>query len=341
MSHELTRFAIVGCGGIANGLADAVEAVDSAVLGACADIDAERAQEFASKYDADSWYDDHRTMLSEVDLDVTVVATPNGAHADIVVDSARAGVDVLCQKPLEITVESLDRMIGACADHDVALGALINSRFFQGSQATKQAVERGVLGDVVLANAVCPVYRSDEYYTGWHGTADLDGGCLISQSIHMIDRLAWCLDGIEWVSADLDTVAHDIEVEDAATVQVRYGNGARGTLTASTAVREYPHYERIDVHGTEGYLNATEDEILSADSTLGDIDFEYPYDRTGFELQVADMVDAVREGRPPMVTGEEARHACEAVLAMHESDRRDERIYVEEFLDRVRERGDE
>jgi len=250
VSQDRIRFAIVGCGGIATGLADAIEAVDSAVLRACADIDAERAQEFASKYGADSWYDDHETMLSEVDLDVTVVATPNGAHADVVVDSARAGVDALCQKPLEITVESLERMVQACEDHGVALGALINSRFFQGSQATKQAVESGALGDVVLANAVCPVYRSDEYYTGWHGTADLDGGCLISQSIHMIDRLAWCLDGVEWVSADLDTVAHDIEVEDVATVQIRSGT----VQVADAALRRLgePPAELADVHERVG-----------------------------------------------------------------------------------------
>jgi len=342
MSRESVGFALIGCGGIASALGDAIAAVEDATLRACADVVAENARGSAEEYEVEAWYTDHETMLAEADPDVAVVATPNGTHADVVVDSARAGVDVLCQKPLDVTVERVDGMVAACEESGVALGGLYNLRFVPGSHATKRAVETGAVGDVVVANGTCPVHRSEEYYTGWHGTADIDGGCLLGQGVHLVDRLAWCNGGIERVFADIDTVAHDIEVADVATVQVRYGNGARGTIAVTTATREYPHYDRIDLHGEAGYVVSTAGEVLSGGATdREEPGFEYPHDRTGFAFQIADMVEVARGNRDPVVTGREARHAVDAILAMHESARRDEPVVVEEFLARDRaERAD-
>lgn len=333
----MVTFAMIGCGTIADYIADGFESTESATLVGCSDVVAENARDFATEYDIDDWHTDHETMLDEADPDVAVVATPNGAHAEVVVDVAAAGVDVLCQKPLEIRVDALDRMVEACEEHGVRLGALINSRFRPGSQAVKHAVDERYLGDVLVASGVCPVWRPPEYFEGWHGTADLDGGVLFSQAIHLVDRLAWINDGIERVYADLGTAVHDIEVEDVAAVQVRYGNGARGTITASTATKNYPHYDRVDLHGREGYLAATSGEVLSFDAAGRDgLDFESPYDRGGFAVQVEEMAHAVREDRDPVVTGREARHACDAVAAMHASSRRGEPVVVEDHVAEVR-----
>lgn len=326
---------MVGCGGIAQSLADSVATTDGATLAACSDVVGENARELAVEHGAKDWYTDHGTMLSEADPEAVIVATPNGAHADVVVDCARAGVDVLCQKPLEITVEALDRMIAACEEHDVVLGGLYNLRFRNGSRETRQIVESGAIGDIVLANGTVPVHRGADYYTdSWHGSADLDGGCLLSQGVHLVDRLATINDGIERVSADVDTVAHDIDVPDIAAVTVRYGNGARGTISVTTATRGYPHYDRIDLHGEQGYVVSTDGEILAVEGT-GVPEFDPPPSE-GFDFQIQDMADAVRSGRDPVVTGREARHACDAILAMHESARRGESVRVDGFLDDAR-----
>jgi len=330
---------MIGCGGIAGGIADSFDDVEGATLVGCSDVVAENAREFAAENGIDEWHTDHGAMLGEMDPDVAIVATPNGTHGEIVVDVAAAGGHVLCQKPLEIRVDALDRMVEACREHGVRFGALINSRFAFGSQAANHAVEEGYLGDVQVVNGICPVWRSSGYFEGWHGTADLDGGVLFSQTIHAVDRLAWINDGIERVYADVDTVVHDIDVPDVAAVQVRYGNGARGAITASTAAKNHPHYDRVDIHGREGHLVATAGEVLSFDATGRDeLGFENPYDRDGFTVQVEDMVRAVQEDREPLVTGYEARHACDAVAAMHASSRREEPIVVEDYVAEVRER---
>lgn len=332
-----TTFGMVGCGNIAGYIADSFADADGATLVGASDVAEANAREFAAEYGIDEYHTDHEAMFDEVAPDVAIVATPNGAHADIVADCAAAGVDVLCQKPLEIRVEALDRMVEACDEHDVTFGALMNSRFRADAQAAKHAAEEGLLGDLLIANGICPVWRGPEYFQGWHGTADLDGGVLFSQSIHLVDRLAWINGGIERVFADLDTAVHDIETEDVASVQVRYGNGARGAITASTATRNYPHYDRLDLHGEAGHLVAASGEVLSFDSDDADeLDFESPYDRGGFAVQVEDMAEAVREGREPLVTGREARRPCDAVAAMHASSERGEPMVVEDYVAEVR-----
>lgn len=330
-------FGIIGCGNIAYHIAESFEDAKGAALVGASDVVEANAREFAGAHGIDEWHTEHQAMLADREPDIAIVATPNGSHADIVVDCAAAGVNVLCQKPLEISVEALDRLINACDDHDVILGGLMNLRFGTDAQAAKYAVDEGIIGDVVLANGVCPVWRDSEYFQGWHGTTDLDGGVLFSQAIHLVDRLAWINDGIKRVFADLQTAVHDIEVEDVASVQVRYGNGATGTITATTATRHYPHYDRHDLHGEAGYLVGGSNEVLSFDSDDADeLDFENPYDQSGFKVQVEDMAAAVREGREPVVTGREARHACDAVAAMHASSERGEPVVVEDYVAAVR-----
>lgn len=337
MANKRVTFALIGCGNIATSLADAIESIESASLTACADIDQDRARAVAKSYRLDRWYTDHENMLREANPDVAIIATPNGTHGDIAVDCAKAGVNVLCQKPLEITVGALDRMIGACDEHGVKLGGLYNLRAQVGSMATKHAVESGILGDIVLANGTVPLFRDADYYQGWHGSADLDGGTLFTHASHVIDRLAWLNNGIDRVFAEVNTVAHDIETEDVAAVTVRYGNGARGTITATTATRAYPHYDRIDLYGRAGYLTSTHEAIQSfATEARDELTYAYPYDGYGFSVLLRDMAQAVVEDREPMIPGRQARHAPDAIQAMHASAKRDEPVDVGSFLEEER-----
>jgi predicted dehydrogenase len=332
------RFSLIGCGTIAPALARGVAEASDAELVACVDLVPENARELAADFDVDAWYESHEEMLAAADPDAAIVATPSGTHAAIAVDCAEAGVHVLCQKPLDLAVDRLDAMIEACEANGVRLGGLFNTRFGEGPQRAKRLVESGALGDIVLANGTLPAFRGQDYYDSadWRGTYDMDGGCLFNQAIHTVDRLAWFNDGIERVFADLDTVAHEMEAEDVAAVQIRYGNGARGALTATTAVRNHPDYDRIELYGEDGYLVVNLDSILELE-TDGDADVAVDVPEiSGFGVQIEDMAAAIREGREPMIAGREARRAPDAVLAMYDSAERDEPVRVEDFLARAR-----
>ena len=334
MQDDTIGVGLIGCGIIGSSLASGAEEAAGATLAACCDADPQPARELAAEFDVPTWYDDHEEMLADDAVDVAIVATPSGTHGPLTADCAVAGVHVLCIKPLEVKTERLDRMIAACDEHDVKLGGLFGSRFASGPDRAKQIVNRGLLGDVVLANGTLPVWRGQEYYdqADWRGTYEMDGGCLFNQGVHLVDRLAWLMGGIERVSADVATVAHDVEVEDVAAVTVRYGNGARGTIAATTATRNAPHYDVMEIYGDAGYLRSSNSDLLEFGNDDGDEpDVDARYDRGGFTVQIEDMAAAVREDRDPIITGREARHASDAILAMYESADRDAPVDVPSY----------
>lgn len=339
MSADPTRFGLIGCGNIGPSLAAGAADADGAELVACCDLIEENASGLAEEFDLPAWYTDHEEMLDEEGLDAAIIGTPSGTHSALTIDCAEAGVHVLCQKPLDVKVDRLDAMIEACDDAGVKLGGLFGSRFDPGPHRTKQVLEDGELGDIAMVNATMPVWRSQDYYDSgdWRGTYEMDGGCLFNQGVHMVDRLGWFMDGYERVYADLGTIAHDMEAEDVAAVTVRYGNGVRGSITATTATRNYPIYDRIEIYGDEGYLITSNSEILEfATDEKGEVDIEEEFEKGGFAIQIQDMAAAIREDRDPVITGREARHAPDAILAMYHSDEHDEPIGVEEFLESAR-----
>lgn len=336
MSPEDVRFVLIGCGNIGPALARGAEEAGNVELVACCDLISDNARELADEHDLQAWYTDHEEMLATEEPDAAIVATPSGIHSSITIDCAEAGVHVLCQKPLDVKVDRLDAMVETCEEAGVKLGGLFGSRSSPGPYRAKQILEHGDLGEIVLANGTIPLWRSQDYYDSgeWRGTYEMDGGCLMNQGVHTIDRLGWFMGGFERVYADLDTIAHDIEVEDVASVTVRYGNGARGTISATTAVRDAPGY--VEIYGSRGYMIVKGGIAELETESRGEIEIEEEFEKGGFGIQIQDMGEAIREDREPLIPGQEARHAPDAILAMYHSGKTDEPIDIEAFLEHAR-----
>ena len=122
------RYGIVGCAGIGNTHAEAVAAVDGAELVACADLDPDAAAAFADDHDVAHTFADPATMVAEADVDAASVCTPSGTHAEVTTDLAAAGAGVLCEKPLDVTAERVDRMVEACDEAGVTLAGVFQRR---------------------------------------------------------------------------------------------------------------------------------------------------------------------------------------------------------------------
>lgn len=315
------RYGVVGCAGMGENHADAVESVEDATLVACADIDEGIARSFADAYDV-AWYTDPAEMAVDADLDIVSVCTPNGTHLEIVSDLAEAGVDVLCEKPLEITRERVDQLIDVCDREGITLGCILQRRLYGGPRLAREAVADGRLGDLVLGDVEVKWHRESSYYedVGWHGTADLDGGILLTQALHGVDLLQWVAGGIDRIAADLEAVHHDIEVPDTAVASVEFTNGGYGQITATTAT--YPQQPiTLSLHGTRGTIRWHEDELELFETKDG-VDDATPepfHMGTGIPGQVRDFVAAIREDRDPMVPPNEARKALDITFAAQES----------------------
>ena len=281
-------------------------------------------------------------MFKRGDIDVVCVCTPSGNHGEVTIAAAEAGIHVLCEKPIEITDEKLTAMIDACRKHGVKLGGIFQRRTLPAAIKTREAIQSGKLGKMVLGDAYLKYYRSPEYYksAGWRGTWELDGGgALMNQGIHGIDLITWMMGDVHSVVAKCGTLVRDIEVEDTAVAIVKYKNGAYGVIQGTTSV--YPGLDtRFEVHGELGtvifddhgfktwkFLGG-EEEVPEVEGYVTSASDPAALSLSGHYIQIDDMAKAVLEDREPMVPGEEARKAVDLILAIYESSKTGKEIIL-------------
>ena len=251
-------FGIVGCGMVADFHAQAIAAMRGGYLACVFSRNKAKAQRIAGAYDCKA-YTDYGEFLEHKGLDIVAIATPSGAHLGPAAQAARAGKQVVCEKPIEVTLERADRMIQVCDENQVMLACIFQRRFNEATQVFKRAVEVGRLGKITLADAYIKWYRTQAYYDSgdWRGTWKLDGGgALMNQSIHTIDILYYLAGDIDWVCAFADLALHErIEVEDNAVAIVKFKSGALGVIEGSTACYS-PTGNPAEVHmcGSEGSI---------------------------------------------------------------------------------------
>jgi len=342
-------FGIIGCGVIGDIHAKSINNTDGAKLVAVSDISLEKAKNFSRKYDVE-YYQDYK-LLRRKDIDVVNICLPSGMHMQSCVDAAEAGKNILCEKPLEITLDKIDHINEVVRKNNVKLGVVFQKRFQESSRRIKEALEDKKLGKVISGSIYIKYYRNQEYYdsANWRGTWKYDGGgCLMNQGIHDIDLLQWFLGPVKSVYAITDTAAHKgIEVEDIAIAIIRFKNGAKGIIEASTSC--YPGFPSLlQIYGTLGTITLRDDKITDwkfINPTEEDLNFtKQIFDQKNAELedigrsgpiavlknrhkyQTEDMVRAINNNIAPEITGEKARKSVEIILAIYKSSRTGEEV---------------
>jgi predicted dehydrogenase len=336
--------AIVGCGMIARFHIRALAEVPHTRVVALMDQIPDAAQKLAESSGLNcTAYTELKPMLDRDDVGIVIVSTPSGAHMESAVAAAEAGKHVVVEKPLEVTVERCDQIIGACDKNGVKLCTIFPSRFADANGALKAAVDAGRFGRLTLGETTCKWWRTQEYYDkgGWRGTWKLDGGgALMNQAIHNVDLLLWIMGPATHVTAFTATLAHErIEVEDTAVACLRFANGALGVIEATTSV--HPGYPKtIAIHGNRGSVVIEQEDVLR-----WDFNPETPEDQAtkahfaqkvgaaggsndpaaisyeGHRRQLADFVNAIQNKTQPLVDGREGRKAVAVIRAIYESAR--------------------
>jgi predicted dehydrogenase len=173
-------------------------------------------------------------LLSEKELDVISVCTPNGLHAEHSIKAFRRGFHVLCEKPMAISVFDCGEMIKEAEKANKRLFIVKQNRYNPPVKALKEALEEKRLGRILSVQLNCFWNRNDEYYTesDWKGTKKLDGGTLFTQFSHFIDLLYWMFGDIKRVEAIAKNLNHDkiIEFEDSGVVIIEFLNDIIGTI---------------------------------------------------------------------------------------------------------------
>ena len=323
---------IIGTGAIANLHARVYRRIGFTVV-ICTDVVSDAAHRFAAEHGCEvaASYED---VCRDPRIDYVDVCTLPNFRLEAVEASAASAKHVQVQKPMATDLEIARRMIDTAARAKILLGVVSQHRFDESSRFLKSAITDGRLGIPLQFDAYVKWYRSAEYYSRpVKGSWSVEGGgALINQAIHQVDLLRWFGGAVREVFGLWQLgAAHRIESEDVLTSVLRFESGATGTIQASTAF--WPGYpERIEIHGTKGTAVVTGDRLTAWD-VGDDHGEEAPIARDvasgasdpmaisldPFERQFLDFADAIKTGRPPLVSGEEGYQALQLVDAIYRS----------------------
>jgi UDP-N-acetyl-2-amino-2-deoxyglucuronate dehydrogenase len=327
---------IVGGGNISQTHGRAAREIEGAEVVAVCGQNLDKVRRLAESFGS-SAYEDLGSFLKHKPMEVVLIGSPSGLHAEQGIAAARHGLHVLVEKPIAISTEQADRLIVACEQAGVKLGIFFQDRVAPDILKLKELIDRGRLGKPFLVSARVKWYRPPAYYkdSRWRGTWALDGGgALMNQGVHTADLLLWLMGDVSSVWAKATTTMHDIEVEDTVVAAMEFASRAIGTLEAATSV--YPGYpRRLELTGTEGTIILENDRILSADlrtespeliSKRADLHDERSTspvisDVRGHRKIIEDFLSAIATDGVPVCDGHQARRSVELVEAVYESSR--------------------
>lgn len=231
------KVAVIGCGRVSvMHLKSIAMLSDMCELLAVCDIKQDRAKAAAREYGC-RYYTDYKKMLEGEELDAVHIALPHYLHSTVAEAAFGKGINVLCEKPMDIDYERALHACEAAERCGVLYGIVSQCRYNNSVQVVKERVRSGRLGRVLSAVSILTWSRSDGYYSAsdWKGTWDKEGGgVLIDQAIHSLDLVNWIIGSTpKDVSCFMANRGHKtVDVEDTCEAFITYECGARYALYA-------------------------------------------------------------------------------------------------------------
>jgi predicted dehydrogenase len=282
-------FVLIGCGNIGKRHAEQIQSVGKLV--AVCDVIKIKAEELGKKYHAEVFTSIEELLTNKKDIDVAVICTPNGLHAEHSIRSLREGCHVLCEKPMAIRSIDCIAMIEAAEKAAKHLFVVKQNRFNPPVTAIKKLLDEKRLGKIYSIQLNCFWNRGARYYeNSWKGTKELDGGTLFTQFSHFIDLLYWMLGDVKQVKALNKNFAHKniIDFEDTGVAIVEFENGIIGTINYTVNSYKKNMEGSLTIFGEKGtvkiggqYLNELEyqqiDDLVIDDLPVGTKANDYGY----------------------------------------------------------------
>ena len=233
------RAAIVGCGRISKNHFGSIEKhAENIDLVAICDSEESVLEEHKKIYNVPA-YLSMEAMLVKENIDLVILCTPSGMHPAQAMLAAKYKVNVMTEKPMATRWQDGNNMVRACDDANVRLFVVKQNRHNTTLGLLKRAIEEKRFGKIHMVNLNVFWTRPQSYYdqAKWRGTWEFDGGAFMNQASHYVDLLDWLIGPVEKVQAMMSTT-HDIEVEDTGVLNIKWRNGALGSM--SVTLLTYP-----------------------------------------------------------------------------------------------------
>ena len=256
---KTVKVAVIGIGNMGSAHASCIvknEIKDMSLTAVC-DISHKKLETFSEKYPHIKCYESYEKLFEDKVCDSVIIAVPHPLHAQIAISAFKHGLNVMLEKPADITVSKVIKLNAEAQKSGKVFGIMFNQRTNPLYQKAREIVKSGSLGELkrtvwIITNW----FRTQHYYNSgdWRATwSGEGGGVLLNQAPHNLDLWQWICGMPESVTAFCDVAkSHNNEVEDDATIFTRYKNGATGVIMTSTG--ECPGTNRLEISGDLGKI---------------------------------------------------------------------------------------
>ena len=224
------NIAIVGYGG--QGAWHATHAQKSDVVSLAGIYDIAEKRRCAAVENGIHTYSSLDDILADESVDIVLCATPNDVHKDIVVKSLLAGKNVICEKPVALSVSEFDEMVDAAKQSGKVLSVHQNRRWDVDFLAIKSIIASGEIGETI--NVESRIHGSRGIPSDWRCHKPYGGGMMLDWGVHLIDQMLQLIpEKIEKIYCELTNITTD-EVDDGFNLHITFESGKRATVEVGT-----------------------------------------------------------------------------------------------------------
>jgi len=337
---EKIRWAVFGSGGIAKRrtIPEGIVAADNAELISVFDIDQKVNREVAKQFGATAA--DSMDELLKADVDAVYIATPAFLHCEQVLACSQAAKNVLCEKPLGMTVEETEKMISACEKAGVVFGTAFMMRFHSQHQTALKIIQDGKLGKLTYGRAQLSCWYPPIEGAWRQDAAKGGGGSLMDLGGHCVDLMEMFFGKLKKVSCFINNTVHDYDPEDSAAAILFFENGAIATVDTFFCIPDNSSKNVLELYGSTGSILAkgtigqgeagemsayleSEDAGYNAQQARETLEAEViaPEPVNMYRAEIEEFSAALIEGRAPANNAELGLQSQKVLAACYESAR--------------------
>ena len=350
---KVINVGIVGCGQIAQE-AHIPNYVTNpkAKLTALCDVEEQAVRALCEKNNVKNCFTNYEELFDSNLVEAVSVCVPTRYHSKVVTAAAKRGIHVLCEKPIALNIKEAEEILDAVAKNNVKFTVGYNRRFLPNLILAKEYLQNGKIGKPVLARASTVTmgpYQPQIDISKYKEEAQKRVGCLFDSGVHLADLMIWLLGKPSEVNAIMSTYFEGVTVDDSAIMQVKFENGALGSIHVSWI--DLPNFKatentrRVEIIGTHGLIEAdclgpslsvyNRNSLTSKIKgktwiTPANFDPMLPQEALAwsFSKEIDSFLDSIIKNRTPPVTGEQAKESLRLILAAYESYKRKETVLM-------------
>jgi len=338
--NKKVKVGIIGSGFISDIHVRSIKTIPDAEIVACSSIEEESLEKFTEKYSIPNSFADYTKMLELDEIDLVVLGVPNDLHAQMAVDCANAGKNVICEKPICNNLKDADLMIESCKKAKVKLMYIEQYCFAPKYIKLKEIIQSGSLGDIYY---IKHSQKHDGPHSEWFYNIDrTGGGVVMDMGCHTFGFFRWLTNNakIENVYSDLGIYMHkNTLAEDNAITIIKFDGGITALSEVSWA-KKGGYDDRAEVYGTKGVCYV---DMSSSLKTFSEVGFNYVAEKTpksagwsypvfeedwqsGFPQLFSHYINCIKNNEEPLFNGEDGRAILEMVYATYESAREGKKV---------------